>query len=149
MGIYDFMTIPSWDDAEVVEELHGFGDSILQRVENRTTAHTTEGTLCQEIKGFGETKWPYFFGKSIRSNSIEEENKLKSDDVAFGGNTRDLGSFGEETDKTTDLHQYLSRLCSQRLETASHITRDAITTLIKTASQESATTLECITQPII
>ncbi|GKA64420.1 ALP1-like protein isoform X1 [Tanacetum coccineum] len=24
---------------------------------------------------------------------------------AFGGNTRDLGSFGEETDKITDLHQ--------------------------------------------
>ncbi|GJS60898.1 hypothetical protein Tco_0655682 [Tanacetum coccineum] len=23
---------------------------------------------------------------------------------AFGGNTRDLGSFGEETDKTTDQH---------------------------------------------
>ncbi|GJZ94212.1 hypothetical protein Tco_0666415 [Tanacetum coccineum] len=27
--------------------------------------------------------------------------------MAFGGNTRDLGSFGEETDKTTDLHQNL------------------------------------------
>ncbi|GJU48031.1 hypothetical protein Tco_1217586 [Tanacetum coccineum] len=26
---------------------------------------------------------------------------------AFGGNTHDLGSFGEETDKTTDLHQNL------------------------------------------
>ncbi|GJV41406.1 hypothetical protein Tco_1419846 [Tanacetum coccineum] len=26
---------------------------------------------------------------------------------AFEGNTRDLGSFGEETDKTTDLHQNL------------------------------------------
>ncbi|GKB78891.1 hypothetical protein Tco_0945786 [Tanacetum coccineum] len=25
--------------------------------------------------------------------------------MAFGGNTRDLGSFGEETDKTTTLHQ--------------------------------------------
>ncbi|GKA82356.1 reverse transcriptase domain-containing protein [Tanacetum coccineum] len=28
---------------------------------------------------------------------------------AFRGNTRDLGSFGEETDKTTDLHQHLSK----------------------------------------
>ncbi|GJZ75611.1 hypothetical protein Tco_0640076 [Tanacetum coccineum] len=26
--------------------------------------------------------------------------------MAFGGNTRDLGSFGEETDKITDLHQF-------------------------------------------
>ncbi|GKF03231.1 hypothetical protein Tco_0030154, partial [Tanacetum coccineum] len=25
--------------------------------------------------------------------------------MAFTGNTRDLGSFGEETDKITDLHQ--------------------------------------------
>ncbi|GKE68434.1 hypothetical protein Tco_0056490 [Tanacetum coccineum] len=25
--------------------------------------------------------------------------------MAFRGNTRDLGSFGEETDKITDLHQ--------------------------------------------
>ncbi|GJU31312.1 hypothetical protein Tco_1174901 [Tanacetum coccineum] len=27
--------------------------------------------------------------------------------MAFGENTRDLGSFGEETDKITDLHQIL------------------------------------------
>ncbi|GKB24232.1 hypothetical protein Tco_0863633, partial [Tanacetum coccineum] len=25
--------------------------------------------------------------------------------MAFGGNTRDLGSFGEENDEITDLHQ--------------------------------------------
>ncbi|GJZ48993.1 putative reverse transcriptase domain-containing protein [Tanacetum coccineum] len=37
--------------------------------------------------------------------------------------TRDLGSFGEETDKTTDLHQHLSRLCSLKLEMASQIQR--------------------------
>ncbi|GKE66403.1 hypothetical protein Tco_1520564 [Tanacetum coccineum] len=58
----------------------------------------------------------------------------------FGRITRDLGSFGEETDKTTDLHQHLSRLCSQQLETASQIQRDAFTTMIKTASQDFATT---------
>ncbi|GJX09180.1 hypothetical protein Tco_0199039 [Tanacetum coccineum] len=29
---------------------------------------------------------------------------------AFEGNTRDLGSFGEETDKTTDLHQNLLKI---------------------------------------
>ncbi|GKA10324.1 hypothetical protein Tco_0689757 [Tanacetum coccineum] len=61
------------------------------------------------------------------------------DDViwkAFEGNTRDLGSFGEETDKTTDLHQHFSRLCSQRLETASPNTRDAVTTYPMTVSQD-------------
>ncbi|GJS99140.1 hypothetical protein Tco_0820310 [Tanacetum coccineum] len=46
---------------------------------------------------------------------------------AFGGNTRDLGSFGEETHKTTDLHQHFKRLCSQRLETASQDARDTVT----------------------
>ncbi|GKE55905.1 hypothetical protein Tco_1495090 [Tanacetum coccineum] len=34
---------------------------------------------------------------------------LRSDTICtwmtFGGNTRDFGSFGEETDKITDLHQ--------------------------------------------
>ncbi|GJZ85904.1 hypothetical protein Tco_0651243 [Tanacetum coccineum] len=30
--------------------------------------------------------------------------------MALGGNTRDLGSFGEETDKTTDLHQILEEV---------------------------------------
>ncbi|GJX46288.1 hypothetical protein Tco_0271478, partial [Tanacetum coccineum] len=30
--------------------------------------------------------------------------------LTFGGNTRDLGSFEEETDKTTDLHQNLWKI---------------------------------------
>ncbi|GJS92608.1 hypothetical protein Tco_0799576 [Tanacetum coccineum] len=68
---------------------------------------------------------------------------------AFGGNTRDLGSFGEETDKTTDLHQHLSRISTQKLETASQITRDAVTTHLKTASQDLQTASDCTTQPII
>ncbi|GKE16895.1 putative reverse transcriptase domain-containing protein [Tanacetum coccineum] len=56
---------------------------------------------------------------------------------AFGGNTCDLGLFREETDKTTDLHQHLSRLCSQQLETVSQNIRDAITSHITTASQRT------------
>ncbi|GJW27896.1 hypothetical protein Tco_0044771 [Tanacetum coccineum] len=30
--------------------------------------------------------------------------------MAFGGNTRDLGSFGEETDEITDLYQILEEV---------------------------------------
>ncbi|GJY57592.1 hypothetical protein Tco_0456707 [Tanacetum coccineum] len=30
--------------------------------------------------------------------------------MAFEGNTRDLGSFGEETDEITDLHQNLEEV---------------------------------------
>ncbi|GKB16156.1 hypothetical protein Tco_0850079 [Tanacetum coccineum] len=42
-------------------------------------------------------------------------NELTTDEVfstwmAFGGNTRDLGSFGEETDEITDLHQILEEI---------------------------------------
>ncbi|GJR48596.1 hypothetical protein Tco_1316699 [Tanacetum coccineum] len=37
---------------------------------------------------------------------------------AFGGNTRDLGSIGEETDNTTTLHQSLLKNFVQCLETA-------------------------------
>ncbi|GJS52248.1 hypothetical protein Tco_0625610 [Tanacetum coccineum] len=44
MSIYKFMTLPSWDDAKVVEEPHGFADSILQRVENHATTPVAEGT---------------------------------------------------------------------------------------------------------
>ncbi|GJS79783.1 hypothetical protein Tco_0729664 [Tanacetum coccineum] len=54
-------------------------------------------------------------------------------------NTRDLGSFGEETDKTTDLHQHCSRISPQKLETASQITRDAVTNPTTTASQDITT----------
>ncbi|GJW16731.1 hypothetical protein Tco_0024167 [Tanacetum coccineum] len=68
---------------------------------------------------------------------------------AFGGNTRDFGSFGEETNKTTDLHQHLSRISTQKLETASQITRDAVITHTKTASQHLKTASEYMTQPII
>ncbi|GJU44651.1 MAK10-like protein [Tanacetum coccineum] len=61
---------------------------------------------------------------------------------AFGGNTRDLGSFGEELDKSTDLHQHLSRISTQKLETASQITCNAVTIHLKTASQDLQTASE-------
>ncbi|GKF69473.1 hypothetical protein Tco_0202530, partial [Tanacetum coccineum] len=64
---------------------------------------------------------------------------------AFGGNTRDFGSFREEMDKTADLHQHISRISTQKLETASQITRDAVMTHTKTASQDLKTTSECTT----
>ncbi|GJX67233.1 hypothetical protein Tco_0302960 [Tanacetum coccineum] len=75
----------------------------------------------------------------------EELNQFIANDIwelvfsiwmAFGGNTRDLDSFGEETDETTDLHQHLSRLCSQRLKTASQNTRDAVIIHLMTVSQD-------------
>ncbi|GJY18851.1 hypothetical protein Tco_0390342 [Tanacetum coccineum] len=68
---------------------------------------------------------------------------------AFGGNTRDLGSFGKETDETTDLHQHCSRISYQKLETASQITRKAFTNPTTTTSQDMATASSRMIQPII
>nr|GFA59928.1 hypothetical protein [Tanacetum cinerariifolium] len=81
-------------------------------------------------------------------------NDLCTDEVfliwkTFGRITRDLGPFGEETDKTTNLHQHLSGISTQKLETASQITRDAVTTHLMTTSQDSKTSSEIMTQPII
>ena len=58
--------------------------------------------------------------------------------MAFGGNTRDLGSFGEETDKITDLHGITWKYYSQNVETASEINCDAVW-MIVTASERSMT----------
>ncbi|GJY42718.1 zinc finger, CCHC-type containing protein [Tanacetum coccineum] len=46
--------------------------------------------------------------------------------MAFGGYTRDLGSFGEETDKITTLHRSGFNNCLQSLETASQFPGDAV-----------------------
>ncbi|GJX10446.1 retrotransposon ORF1 [Tanacetum coccineum] len=44
--------------------------------------------------------------------------------MAFGGNTRDLGSFGEETDEITDLHQILEEvLLTEREDSVASIKR--------------------------
>ncbi|GJY13837.1 hypothetical protein Tco_0383146 [Tanacetum coccineum] len=40
-----------------------------------------------------------------KGNNVAGPSVVMSTLMAFGGNTRDLGSFGEETDKITDLHQ--------------------------------------------
>ncbi|GJW02751.1 hypothetical protein Tco_1561607 [Tanacetum coccineum] len=46
--------------------------------------------------------------------------------MALGGITRDLGSIGEETDKTTTLHRGLLKNSVQCLKTASQFPRDAV-----------------------
>ncbi|GJZ34345.1 retrovirus-related pol polyprotein from transposon TNT 1-94 [Tanacetum coccineum] len=50
--------------------------------------------------------------------------KVFSTWMAFGGNTRDLGSFGEESDEITDLHQILEEvLLTKRGDGVAGITR--------------------------
>nr|GEU47765.1 hypothetical protein [Tanacetum cinerariifolium] len=88
-------------------------------------------------------------GHSTSVHSLSRHTPLMSIWKAFGRNTRDLGSFGEEIDKTKNLNQHLSRISTQRLKTASQITCDAITTHTKTASQDLKMASDCTTQPII
>ncbi|GJT27956.1 hypothetical protein Tco_0908231 [Tanacetum coccineum] len=42
--------------------------------------------------------------------SVRVYDKVFSTWMAFGGNTRGLGSFGEETNEITDLHQILEEV---------------------------------------
>ncbi|GKA86831.1 hypothetical protein Tco_0808542 [Tanacetum coccineum] len=85
-------------------------------------------------------KFEAFFVENLKVFSIWK---------AFGGKTRDLGSFGEETEKSTDPHQHLLRISTQKLEMASRITHDAVTTHLKTVSQDLKTASDCTIQPII
>ncbi|GJW64121.1 reverse transcriptase domain-containing protein [Tanacetum coccineum] len=60
--------------------------------------------------------WPHIFRNARKLVQVEkghlfEDKQIPSVGVfstwmVFGGNTRDFGSFGEETDKITDLHQF-------------------------------------------
>ncbi|GJX30698.1 hypothetical protein Tco_0240553, partial [Tanacetum coccineum] len=55
---------------------------------------------------------------------------------AFGRINAYLAHLEKKKGTTTDLHQHCSRISPQKLESASQITRDAITTISKTASQD-------------
>ncbi|GKA02058.1 hypothetical protein Tco_0674723 [Tanacetum coccineum] len=44
MSIYDFMNLPTWENAKVVEEPHKFTNSIFQCVHNHTTVAAAKGT---------------------------------------------------------------------------------------------------------
>ncbi|GKE27247.1 hypothetical protein Tco_1442631 [Tanacetum coccineum] len=107
-----------------------------------------------QAKKVPQGKKPGAKSRLRRKHSSKHTFESYTDEVfniwkAFGGNTRDFGSFREEIDKTTDLHQHLSRISTQRLETASQNTRDAVTNPTMTVSQHFTTTSSCTTQPKI
>nr|GFA31392.1 hypothetical protein [Tanacetum cinerariifolium] len=45
MSIYDFMTLPSWSDAKIVEESHHLSLPLLERVPSHTTAPASKGAI--------------------------------------------------------------------------------------------------------
>ncbi|GJS32722.1 hypothetical protein Tco_0531104 [Tanacetum coccineum] len=63
-----------------------------------------------------------------RKAHLLEDKQIPSawvfDEMAFGGNTHDLGSFGEETDEITNLHQNLEEvLLTKRTDVVASIKR--------------------------
>ncbi|GJU58823.1 DNA-directed DNA polymerase [Tanacetum coccineum] len=69
------------------------------------TLETASGLILTVSLG---RKAHLFEDKQIPSVGVFDE--FFSTWMALGGNTRDLGSFGEETDKTTDLYQILEEV---------------------------------------
>ncbi|GJW27895.1 hypothetical protein Tco_0044770 [Tanacetum coccineum] len=62
------------------------------------------------VSSLEKDKFEAFFVENLKIRKkgfkhVFEKRKVFSTWMAFGGNTRDLGSFREETDKITDLHQ--------------------------------------------
>nr|GEW22578.1 retrovirus-related Pol polyprotein from transposon TNT 1-94 [Tanacetum cinerariifolium] len=59
-----------------------------------------------------EYQLAYMFTKALLDNSLSilSDELVFSTWMAFGANTRDLGSFREETDEITDLHQILKEV---------------------------------------
>ncbi|GKB56186.1 hypothetical protein Tco_0912372 [Tanacetum coccineum] len=61
------------------------------------------GLICYQAYG-------NLYAMTGKNSHLLEDKQIPSVGVfstwmVFGGNTHDLGSFGEETDKITDLHQ--------------------------------------------
>nr|GEW54119.1 zinc finger, CCHC-type [Tanacetum cinerariifolium] len=87
----------------------------------KTDAHATDFAwtrfkdLLQKVPHHGIDLWlqVQIFYDHVNSTTRQ------TIDQAVGGSTRDLGSIGEEMDKTTTLHQSLLKNSIQCLETAS------------------------------
>ncbi|GJY96284.1 hypothetical protein Tco_0512645 [Tanacetum coccineum] len=101
MSIYDFMTLPSWDDAKVVEEPHGFVDSILQRVENHTTAPATEGALIPKPTPKEIIASPFEVIYPKRKRKL----KSKASEVGSSTPTAEHGDDAKDVDQGNDLSE--------------------------------------------
>nr|GEV38290.1 hypothetical protein [Tanacetum cinerariifolium] len=93
----------SWNTSSRPRELR----RQLQRWKRFGRLHLIVFVLVRNIV----TCWEVFTsGPQSKSMSLREKRTILCTWMAFGGNTHDLGSFGEETDEITDLHQILEEL---------------------------------------
>ncbi|GJW90558.1 hypothetical protein Tco_0715751 [Tanacetum coccineum] len=95
----NYKMIDSRPVMEQYNELLGILERFTQHKMNMNVAIQLGSHLCiEESLKVNDSNKP-------KGNNVAGPSVVFSTLMAFGGNTRDLGSFGEETDKITDLHQ--------------------------------------------
>ncbi|GKB76675.1 hypothetical protein Tco_0943570 [Tanacetum coccineum] len=90
-------------------------DSLEQNLSNQIKEKESLLQTFTVFKNESKEKENEYIDKEINLEKKIKEldnifNKVFSTWMAFGGNTRDLGSFGEETNEITDLHQILEEV---------------------------------------
>ncbi|GJW52972.1 mitochondrial proton/calcium exchanger protein-like protein isoform X1 [Tanacetum coccineum] len=110
MSIYDFMTLPSWSDAKVVEESHNLSSSLLDRVSLHTTAPTAEGAtiplpttdeivaslpdphLAKKSKGLSQARVCSSSDNAPELSQQLKKRKLRKRALEHGSSTPELGT---------------------------------------------------------
>ncbi|GJX62690.1 hypothetical protein Tco_0295590 [Tanacetum coccineum] len=89
----------------------------------------TKTPVSMEIKLTKDNKAEYVDSTKYREGKhFYRESCIRSTYMAFGGNTRDLSSFGEEMDEITTIHQSRRRKGHTDPEDGVTITYDSVRT---------------------
>ncbi|GJW47659.1 hypothetical protein Tco_0079305 [Tanacetum coccineum] len=99
MRIYDFMTLPSWSDAKIVEESHHLSLSLLERVPSHTTALASEGAIIP-------LPTPDEIAASLPNHCLAKKSKGPS--LAEGVNEADLGDLRVELEDRLERDEGVS-----------------------------------------
>ncbi|GJZ72749.1 hypothetical protein Tco_0636895 [Tanacetum coccineum] len=113
MSIYDFMTIPSWSDAKIVEKSHHLPLPLLERVPSHTTAPTPEGAIIplptlDEIAAFlPDSRLVKMSKGSSQANRPSKKRKLQK-------RASEAGSSAPELDQVEGADEAdLANLCAE------------------------------------
>ncbi|GJV04952.1 hypothetical protein Tco_1338521 [Tanacetum coccineum] len=109
LNYYDIRLRSSWFDLQPLGVIGVYGG--LDGLENIFLRGMGDGIEVRRTKNFVRGRKAHLLeDKQIPSVGVFDE--VFRTWMAFGGNTRDLGLFGEEADKTTTLHQIPLMKCS-------------------------------------
>ncbi|GJZ75603.1 hypothetical protein Tco_0640068 [Tanacetum coccineum] len=116
-------------DVKLRESVVGVDPPVIAHVDARLIALEEEIQRPRKMKREIEDDSAFGIVTFRRPNKRRRLNPSKKTEkgitwMTFGGNTRDLGSFGEETDEITDLHQDSPRIVfTKRGDSVTSITR--------------------------